>query len=695
MKIITTAKLSWTEHQEPYAEQFDDCYFSATNGLAETQHVFLDGNHLRERWQTLTADDFVIGDFVIGETGFGTGLNFIAAWKLWNEVKPGQSHLTFVSAELHPLHKKDLIKAAARWPELKSFYDQLLEHYPVLTAGFHTLRFDQVTLLLLLGDATVMFNEMLATDHPDFNRHHGRKFDAWFLDGFSPAKNPALWTDALTNTIALLSKTGTTLATFSAAGDMRRNLESMGFEVQKQKGFANKREMVTAIFQMPAEQRAATSMMNKPVFVSSPYMTPWYIDKKDSATTSKQVAVIGAGIAGCTIAHALARKGFYVTIIDEQAMPASQSSGNLQAMLYSKFSSTDDEFAQFNLASYLYALRFYQQLLKQYPALDIHFCGALQLTWSANEQAPQNTLRDFFTHYPDIAHFVTREQASVLAGLPVESGGLFFSQAGWINPAKICEQLLQHPHITTLFNQHITSLHHEKNQWQIICNTQALNSSDHVVIANGHQCQQFEQAQFLRLKFIRGQVSHAMPTPVSRQLKTVLCSDGYIAPATGNIQSFGATYTPNKMDFNLTDTDHETNLKNLQKSSQLLSEQWNINNNANKNINKGIIGGRTHIRTASPDYFPVCGLLPKEDDFLSTYAPLRKNANANILETGSYQPNLYICTGLGSRGMTYAPLCAEIITDLITQGPLSLPRTIVQNLNPARFIIRDLIKNRL
>lgn len=171
----------------------------------------------------------------------------------------------------------------------------------------------------------------------------------------------------------------------------------------------------------------------------------------------------------------------------------------------------------------------------------------------------------------------------------------------------------------------------------------------------------------------------------------MVCGDGYIAPATGDIQSFGATYTPGIMDFNLTNADHETNLENLQKSSRVLGEQWNINNNTNN----GIIGGRTHIRTASPDYFPVCGLLPKADDFLSTYAPLRKNAHANILEMGSYQPNLYICASLGSRGMTYAPLCAEIITDLITQSPLSLPRTIVQNLNPARFIIRDLIKNRL
>jgi len=696
MKALLPARIHWTDDNQPFASDFGDCYFSSHDGLAETQHVFINGNHLPERWRQLQ-DSF----FVIGETGFGSGLNFVSAWKLWQDCAPAGAHLYFVSTELHPMRKEDLIKAASLWPDLGFLYNELIEQYPVLTPGFHTLTFSRVTLILLLGEANDMFNELLETDHPDFSYRYGYKFDAWFLDGFSPEKNPQLWTDSLLQTIALLSKPGTTLATFSAAGKMRRTLEANGFHVQKQKGFANKREMVTATFQtneVRQQSHNPISMIGKPSFISSPYTAPWYINKNhlhkkhcnksaQPIETAKEISIIGAGIAGCTLADALARKDFQVTVFDEESQAATQASGNQQAVLYGKFSTTDDVFAQFNLATFLFALRFYKQRLKEHPDLAIHLCGVLQLAWSKDEQETQKTLQDFFTYYPEIAQVVTREKASDVAGVPVETGGVFFPQAGWIHPGNICHRLLQHPNISTAFNQRITSLHHEKNIWHLMSNSKVIASSQRVVIANAHHCQQFWQTQFLPLKFIRGQVSHAKPTPVSKTLKTVLCGDGYIAPAYGDLQSFGATYTPAVTHLNIDTEDHEINLQHLEKSSQLLSTQWSTND--------GITGGRTHTRTATSDYFPVCGSLPLKDRFLSDFALLRKNAHANILETGSYHPDLYVFSGLGSRGMTYAPLCAEFLSQLIAGVPMGMSRSMTQNLNPARFIIRDLIKNRI
>lgn len=662
-QVITPATLQWSTDGQPFAADFGDCYFSAQDGLAETQHVFIAGNNLRDRWQHLDKDLFVIG-----ETGFGTGLNFIAAWQLWKAIASPNAHLYFISAELHPLRKEDLVKSAQLWPELKHLYDQLIDQYPTLTPGFHTLRFENITLLLMFGDATEMFSGLLETDHPDFVAHIGSKVDAWFLDGFAPAKNPQLWNEALINTLAQLSKSETTLATFSAAGSMRRALEAAGFQVQKKPGFGSKRDMVTATFQHLPTQNNTLSMKDKPAFIASPYLAPWYINR-EHINKAKEVSIIGAGIAGCTLANALAKKGYRVTVIEEQDKPATQASGNEQAILYGKFSATDDEFAQFNLASYIYALRYYRQLLKQYPDLPIHLCGVVQLA-------------DFFPHYPDIAQVITQQQASELAGVAVESGGLFFPHAGWINPAGVCEQLLQHPNITPIFNRRVTDLHYENSQWHW-----SSGASAHVVIASGHQCKQFEQSQHLPLKLIRGQVTHATATALSAQLKTVICGEGYIAPANNGKQSFGATYTPKVSALTITDAEHKTNLENLALGSRVLSEEWNID--------KGITGGRAHIRTASSDYFPVCGPLPKYEDFLNTYAPLRKNARANIPHAGSYYPNLYVFSGLGSRGMSYAPLCAEVLCSLISGAPLVLPRHITQQLNPARFIIRDLIKNRI
>ena len=703
-KLITPADLQWSEDGQPYASNFSDCYFSADNGLAETRHVFLTGNQLAERWaQSADSTSAAPNFFVIGETGFGTGLNFIAAWQLWQQSQSRHSsqhtshhysHLYFVSAELHPLRKDDLQRAALLWPELHDFYVQLLEQYPTLTAGYHYLHFGDVTLLLLFGDATDMFNDWRTTDHPDFLACNA-KVDAWFLDGFAPAKNPTLWTTALVGTLAQLSKPQCTLATFSAAGAMRRSLEQAGFVVHKQAGYGRKRDMVSAVF-TASPAAAEPSLRLQPAFVSSPYAAPWYLKQQDiyrgnSNRHDTRVAIIGAGIAGCSLAHALACKGVKVHVFDEQDGPATQASGNAQAVLYSKFAADNNDFAQFNLASYLYALRFYRRLREQQSSLPIQLCGVLQLAWNQDERILQDALGEFFLHHREFAQVLTRSEASAVAGVEVASGGVFFPQAGWIHPAAVCTYLLSHPNISTVFKQRITHIHYEQGEWQLSNSTGTLQRYTNLVIASGEQCRQFAQSQGLPLKLIRGQVSHATPTPLSQQLRTVLCGNGYIAPAHQGQQSFGATYssktsTPKIRDLAVTVQDHHTNLANLASSSSALAAQWQIDD--------GISGGRTQIRTATPDYFPLCGPLPHTESFLNTYAALRKNANANIPQAGSYHPQLYVFAGLGSRGMSYAPLCAELLCQQIIAAPLPLPRHLVQQLNPARFIIRDLIKNR-
>jgi tRNA 5-methylaminomethyl-2-thiouridine biosynthesis bifunctional protein len=685
MKVIHPARLRWSDDGQPWAEDFGDCYFSAVNGLAETRHVFLAGNHLRKRWQQLTADHFCIA-----ETGFGSGLNFIAAWQLWEQVAPPFAHLYFVSTELHPLRKEELAKAAALWPELGTYYTPLMENYPVLSPGFHTLDFGRVTLLLMLGDATELFRQWMTTDHPAFqhdchNKMNG-KVDAWFLDGFAPAKNPALWAEALIDSIACLSKPQATLATFSAAGQMRRALQATGFTVEKQKGFGNKREMVTAVFMPRLQAQLTEPRHDKARFASSTCTAPWYLNRHATSITTKQVAVIGAGIAGCTVANALAQRGYAVTVIDALDKPAREASGNLQAVLYSKFSAGDDGFSRFNLATFLYALRYYRQLRKNHPTLPIHLCGMLQLAWSAREQQAQQALHDFFHHYPEIAQPVTQPEASALAGVPVDHAGLFFPQAGWIHPASICEHLLQHENIICQFGQQIDALHHEDNTWHLLHGSQTVLRSAQVIIANGQQSRRFEQTQHIPLHFIRGQVTHARPTAMSKQLATVVCGEGYIAPADSDVQTFGATYTPKTTHHDVTDDDHCVNLAHLATSTQVLREQWELQ--------KGITGGRTQTRTATPDYFPLCGAVPVAERFREDFAPLGKNAQARICATGSYYPGLYLFSALGSRGMTYAPLCAEYLSRQVADNFSCLPRALAQQLNPARFVIRDLIKNK-
>lgn len=645
MKLIQPARIEWRGDQLPFATDFGDGYFSRDNGLAETQHVFIEGNQLPTRWTTL-----IEKEFVIGETGFGTGLNFLSAWKQWSDTAPADARLTFISAELHPLQKDDLAKVAKLWPELESLYAQLLMQYPPLTAGFHVLHFDRVTLLLLLGDASEMFSQVDIA------------VDVWFLDGFSPAKNPSLWTAPLLQTISRLSKPGTTAATFSAAGEVRRNLEAAGFCVHKQKGHGHKREMICA--EIPTSTVATKSSINTP----------------------KDITVLGAGIAGACLAAALARKGFSVTVIDACDGPAREASGNAQAILYGKFSAQNDIYAQFNLSTYLYALRFYQQLLQAFPALPIHLCGALQLAWCDKEQRWQESLTNFFNHYPDIARSVTTAEASEIAGISLPTGGLFHGGAGWLQPAGICQHLLQHPRIQTHFSIDVSALQYADQQWHLLdAQKKCLHSSSQLVIACGHRSTQFTATEGLPLKPIRGQVSYVKPTAVSRQLKTVLSGDGYVAPACGELQSLGASYTPKKFELTINTAEHHSNLEQLGHHAPLLQQQWRA---------ESITEGRAHFRSASPDYFPLCGPVPDRAAVLESHKALRKNANATINAAPTYLPGLYIFSNLGSRGMSYAPLCAEMLSATISGEAAPLPRDVLQALDPVRFVIRDLIKNR-
>lgn len=226
------ANIEWRDGQ-PYASEFQDVYFSTDNGLQETDYVFLQGNDLVKRWLDLDLETFNIA-----ETGFGTGLNFLCTVNAWLSHAPENATLHFVSAEKYPLKLQDMQTALNFWPQLYALSEPLLAQYEHLINGAGSVRLynNRVKLSLLIGDATERFS--LLTD----------KFDAWFLDGFAPAKNPDMWNSALFQQMARLSKASTTFATFTSAGDVRRGLMQAGFTVSKRIGFGKKREMLTGHF---------------------------------------------------------------------------------------------------------------------------------------------------------------------------------------------------------------------------------------------------------------------------------------------------------------------------------------------------------------------------------------------------------------------------------------------------------------
>jgi tRNA 5-methylaminomethyl-2-thiouridine biosynthesis bifunctional protein len=226
------AAVSW-QNGLAFSEQYQDVYYNSDNGLQETDYVFLQANRLAERWL-----DYPNASFTIAETGFGTGLNFLLAAKLWLDTAPVKANLHFISAEKHPLSPLDMSKAWHQWPSLKPFSEALIAHYPkALEQGDVSLFNQRVRLSLLLGDAATAY-QSLSQQQPN------SAVDAWFLDGFSPAKNPDMWQASLFQQMALLSNSHTSFATFTSASAVRRQLMAAGFQVNKQAGYAKKREML-------------------------------------------------------------------------------------------------------------------------------------------------------------------------------------------------------------------------------------------------------------------------------------------------------------------------------------------------------------------------------------------------------------------------------------------------------------------
>lgn len=238
--LLNPARLTLAADGTPFSPDYDDVYHSAAGAHAQAKHVFLAGNGLPDRWA-------VCAQFVIVETGFGLGLNFLATWLAWRDDPQRCRTLHFISLEKHPVAAADLARVHAAWPELATLADELGRSWPALEEGSHELEFDggRVRLTLHFGDATTLLPKLSAAA------------DAFYLDGFSPAKNPELWSPALCGALARLAVSGATLATWSVAGSVRRALAAAGFAVSRRPGFAGKRQMLVGRFAPAdsAEQR--------------------------------------------------------------------------------------------------------------------------------------------------------------------------------------------------------------------------------------------------------------------------------------------------------------------------------------------------------------------------------------------------------------------------------------------------------
>ncbi len=651
--LLQHAQIDWDDQGRPHSRQYDDVYFAVNEGIEETRHVFLGQTRLAERFAALAPHACL----VIGETGFGTGMNFYCAWQLFEQHAGAEARLHFVSVEKYPLGRDDMARAVRLWPELAAYSEPLLAQYVALHPGFQQFTFanGRVTLTLLVGDVLEQLPQLDA------------QVDVWFLDGFAPAKNPDMWTPALFAQLARLSHPGTVLGTFTTTGWVRRSLVDAGFAMKKVPGIGKKWEVMSGAY-------VGTPPTPSP---------PWYA-RPTAAAGPREALVIGAGLAGSCSAASLARRGWQVTVLERHDAPAREASGNPQGVLYLKLSAHGTALSQMILSGFGYTRR---QLERLQRGRDWDACGVLQLAFDNKEAERQGKLAAAFA--PDLLHPLQRDEAEAMAGVALPAGGLFYPEGGWVHPPALCQQQLQHPRIRLVTHQPVLDLRKVGEQWQAWAGERLLASAPVVVLAGAAEVRRFEACAQLPLKRIRGQITRLPATAGSRALRTVVCAEGYVAPPRGDEHTLGASFDFHSEDLAPTLAEHQGNLALLDEISPDLAERLGT-----AELDPAQLQGRAAFRCTSPDYLPIVGPLADAEAFNEAYAVLSRDARQMPQVACPWLGGLYVNSGHGSRGLITAPLSGELVAAWVCGEPLPVPRAVAEACHPNRFALRRLIRGR-
>ena len=671
--------LDWKDGQ-PYSSDFGDVYFSSASGLGEKRHVFLAGNGLAERFAALHSRS----SFCIGETGFGTGLNFLCAWDLFTRIAPAAASLDYFSVEKYPLDDGELAKALALWTELQPLGERLRARWRRRVPGWNRWSFagGRVRLTLAWEDVSEALPEL-----------PGGCVDAWFLDGFAPTRNPEMWSEPVLNGVARASRAGATLATYTSAGWVRRGLEQAGFEVERVPGFAGKREMTRGWLKVSRCEGALASGNAQP---ADPVKSP----TAAAPSRPRTAIVIGGGIAGAASARALAERGVAVTLVERASRLATAGSGNPRGMLHARLGASGNALQRLVLAAYGHALAMFDDVLPVGAAFDLvdaptggrspsvggtlrSECGLLELAWCDKEQTRIDRLGAL--GWP--AHLlrpVDVAEASVLAGVPMRHGGLWLPAGGWLQPPEAVARLAAHAGITLLLGHEALTLERAEDaegvagenrsarsttidaggcsdvpdrackdvNWRVggadVDGKRWTRHADVVVVCCAHVATRLAPMAAFPLTPVRGQISVVPATAASSGLRAVICGDGYVAPAVDGVHVLGATHGFEDEAIDVRAADHAANLECVASYAPELRS-------ALGQVDCATLEGRASVRCSAPGATPFVGRV---------------------------QDGLYCSLAHGTRGLITAGIAAEVIAAEIRTELPPLPQSILDALAP-------------
>ena len=655
----------------PASPRFGDVYRSRGNqgdaGLAQARHVFLKGCGLL-RGHPAAQDSAAWAhapSWQLLETGFGLGLNFLATWHAWRADPERPRRLFYSSVEAWPPEPDHILRSAAPFPELLPLAQELAARWQGLLPGLHRLEFEEgrLQLTLAVGDAQRMLSELAG------------RYDSIYLDGFSPARNPDMWSLHTLKAVARLAQRGARAASWCVAGEVRERLTSCGFQVERVPGLPPKRHALRAIYDPAWQPRVREAGLNLPL---------------PTKATPSRCVVIGAGLAGASCAYALALRGWQVTVLERGPNPAAGASGLPAGVVAPHVSPDDRPLSRLTRAGARATLQRARQLLQEGDdflasgVLERHAPGERRLPpeWAAKAGSAAGRANTHTATEP-----VTIEKAGQ-AGVPMDDAhlALWHAHAGWLKPAALVKAMLDTPGIEWHPNRAADRLECADNGvWRTLdADDTILAESELVVISAGFDSKALASSltSFTAppLHPLRGQVAFGpMPDDGTTQSSLpVFPINGkgsliaHVPSADGPIWVTGSSFQRGNTQAELLEADHAFNRARLAQllpaAASVLDAQWP--------------DGRAHawsaIRATLPDRLPAVGSWPGA------------NMTGVVISPASSTPlPLQICAGMGARGLTLAVLMGDILAAWLHHEPLPVERSLAESVRAERWSAKE------
>lgn len=659
----------WRADGTPVSPRFGDIYRSA-DGLAQARRVFLQGCGLLPT-AAAPAQWAGAARWAVLETGFGLGLNFLATWQAWRQDAQRPARLFYSAVEAFPPEPADLIRSAAAWGELAPLAAELVAQWHGLLPGVHRLRLDgeRVQLTLAIGEAQPALAELSGAH------------DAIYLDGFDPARNPEMWRLHTLKAVARLARPGARLATWCVARAVRDDLTTAGFVVERVPGLPPKRHALQAHY-APRWARPRRGDGSAPPRVAEP----------------ARCIVVGAGLAGASVAYSLAQRGWRVTVLDRAAEPAAGASGLPAGVVAPHVSPDDRPLSRLTRAGAQATLARARLLLRE--GQDFGATGVLERHAPGERRLPEGWQHAIESeaaraHTTDAGHPKTIEQAAI-AGVPVDAahGALWHAQAGWIRPAALVHAMLQAPGIDWRGGTAVAGIGPHGALWRVLGADGALLAEAELLFISAG----FDSLALLRgatagappLHALRGQVAFGPmpadeaaaalpPFPVNGHGSLI----GHLPGAEGAHGRWwisGASFERGNPRPELLPEDHDANRQKLAellpRAAAALADQWT----------DGRAQAWAGVRATLPDRLPAVGPWGSglDADSHENQAPA---ATENTAGPRPLPPQLL--TGLGARGLTLAVLCGEIAAAELHGEPLPVAASLARGLRAQRWLGRS------